>query len=94
MSIVTGLPGNNGNGSQVAINSNESEIAISGQGNQAQLGLIIGSIIGGIGALFALLAIGAYLLRRRQNRKQSEVHLFLPTEKRSSGRCVKLFWMF
>jgi hypothetical protein len=93
-SILTSLSGSNGNGSQVAATSTESEIAISGQGNQAQLGLIIGSIIGGIGALLALLAIGVYLMRRRQKSKEPEVYHFPPAEKRSSSRFVALFSNF
>lgn len=91
-STLTILSGSNG--SQVAANSTESKIAISGQENQAQLGLIIGSIIGGIGALFALLAIGVYLMRRRQNGKEPEVYLFPPVEKHPYSGCVELFLDF
>jgi cobalamin biosynthesis Mg chelatase CobN len=59
-------------GAQSAPSSAANTIAATGQSSQGQTGIIAGSVVGGIGVIFAILALGCGLMRRRQKKRAEE----------------------
>lgn len=53
-------------------NTSAAAVAAAGPSPQAQAGIIAGSVVGGFGVIFAILALGCSLMRRRQMQKAEE----------------------
>ena len=72
----------NTSGATVAANA-AATVAATGSSSQGQVGIIVGSVIGGIGMIFAILALGCAFMRRRQRRKAEERTRSIPTKEKA-----------
>ncbi len=70
-------------GAQPVASTLAASVAAAGPGPQAQAGIIAGSVVGGVGVLFAILALGCGLMRRRQRKKAEERARSIPTREKS-----------
>jgi uncharacterized protein (DUF2062 family) len=64
-------------------NTNGAAVAATSSGPQGQVGIIVGSVVGGVGMIFAILALGCAFMRRRQRRKAEERARSIPTKEKT-----------
>jgi ABC-type dipeptide/oligopeptide/nickel transport system ATPase subunit len=74
-------------GAQSVANTSAATVAPAGISPQAQAGIIAGSVVGGVGVIFAILGLCCGLMRRRQRQKAEERarSMSFPTQEKTNS---------
>lgn len=85
--ISTSTPTSTSPGTLVGVQSGATITAVgdgsTGQSSQARAGIIAGSVVGGVGVIFAILALGCSVVRGRRKKRAEERARSIPTKEKS-----------